>query len=96
MLLIRPLLQTNSERRHVVHTVVFFIFLVASYAETNRLPFDLPEAELEAVCDIDTEQPGNFRPTALASFDALFQLEQFRLEPHKVAAQRLLPERHSA
>jgi Na+/H+ antiporter NhaD/arsenite permease-like protein len=30
MLLIRPLLSTNSERRHVVHTVVFFIFLVSN------------------------------------------------------------------
>ena len=30
MLLIRPLLQTNSERRHVTHTLVFFIFLVAN------------------------------------------------------------------
>jgi Na+/H+ antiporter NhaD/arsenite permease-like protein len=30
MLLIRPLLQTNSERRHVVHTVIFFIFLVSN------------------------------------------------------------------
>jgi Na+/H+ antiporter NhaD/arsenite permease-like protein len=30
MLLIRPLLQTNRERRHVTHTVVFFIFLVGN------------------------------------------------------------------
>lgn len=30
MLLIRPLLQTNRERHHVVHTVVFFIFLVSN------------------------------------------------------------------
>jgi Na+/H+ antiporter NhaD/arsenite permease-like protein len=30
MLLIRPLLHTNSERTHVVHTVVFFIFLVSN------------------------------------------------------------------
>jgi Na+/H+ antiporter NhaD/arsenite permease-like protein len=30
MLLIRPLLETNSQRRHVVHTVVFFIFLVSN------------------------------------------------------------------
>jgi Na+/H+ antiporter NhaD/arsenite permease-like protein len=30
MLLIRPLLHTNSERQHVVHTVVFFIFLVSN------------------------------------------------------------------
>jgi Na+/H+ antiporter NhaD/arsenite permease-like protein len=30
MLLIRPLLQTNRERKHVAHTVIFFIFLVAN------------------------------------------------------------------
>ncbi len=30
MLLIRPLLQTNRDRKHVVHTVVFFIFLVSN------------------------------------------------------------------
>ncbi|HEX2973379.1 MAG TPA: sodium:proton antiporter [Tepidisphaeraceae bacterium] len=30
MVLIRPLLQINSERRHVKHTVVFFIFLVCN------------------------------------------------------------------
>ena len=30
MLLIRPLLETNSERRHVRHTVIFFIFVVCN------------------------------------------------------------------
>jgi Na+/H+ antiporter NhaD/arsenite permease-like protein len=30
MLLIRPLLQTNSERKYVKHTVIFFIFLVCN------------------------------------------------------------------
>src|ERR1700675_5002933 len=30
MLLIRPLLQTNRERRRVKHTVIFFIFLVSN------------------------------------------------------------------
>jgi Na+/H+ antiporter NhaD/arsenite permease-like protein len=30
MLLIRPLLQTNAERHHVRHTVIFFIFLVSN------------------------------------------------------------------
>jgi Na+/H+ antiporter NhaD/arsenite permease-like protein len=30
MLLIRPLLDTNRERSHVVHTVVFFIFIVCN------------------------------------------------------------------
>ena len=30
MLLIRPLLETNKERKHVVHTVIFFIFVVCN------------------------------------------------------------------
>ncbi len=30
MLLIRPLLETNKERKHVAHTVVFFIFIVCN------------------------------------------------------------------
>jgi len=30
MLLIRPLLQTNAERRHVTHTAIFFIFVVCN------------------------------------------------------------------
>ncbi len=30
MLLIRPLLDTNSERKHVQHTVVFFVFVVCN------------------------------------------------------------------
>jgi Na+/H+ antiporter NhaD/arsenite permease-like protein len=30
MLLVRPLLQTNRERTHVAHTVVFFIFVVSN------------------------------------------------------------------
>jgi Na+/H+ antiporter NhaD/arsenite permease-like protein len=34
MLLIRPLLHTNSERKHVTHTVVFFIFLVSNIGGT--------------------------------------------------------------
>ncbi|RJP37905.1 MAG: sodium:proton antiporter [Phycisphaerales bacterium] len=33
MLLIRPLLQTNQERKHVTHTVIFFIFLVSNIGE---------------------------------------------------------------
>jgi len=35
--------------------VSFFIFLVAAFAETNRLPFDLPECETELVAGYNTE-----------------------------------------
>lgn len=39
----------------IIQPIGFLIFLVATYAETNRLPFDLPEGESEIVAGYHVE-----------------------------------------
>ncbi|HVM62317.1 MAG TPA: NADH-quinone oxidoreductase subunit NuoH [Verrucomicrobiae bacterium] len=51
----------------------FFIFLVSAFAETNRLPFDLPEAEQELVGGYNTEYSSmKFAMFFLGEYAAMF------------------------
>src|SRR5947207_11902848 len=47
--------QTSHGWLVIYAPVSFFIFLVSAFAETNRLPFDLPECETELVAGYNTE-----------------------------------------
>ena len=55
--------------------VGFLIFLVAGFAETNRAPFDLPEADAELVAGYGTEYGGmRYGSYAMAEYIEMFAI----------------------
>ena len=50
--------QSNSAWLFLVQPVSALIFLIALFAETNRLPFDMPESETDLVGGFHTEYGG--------------------------------------
>src|SRR5436305_9653751 len=49
------ILQWNLLHGPFPQIISFIVFMIAAFAETNRVPFDLPEAENELVAGFHTE-----------------------------------------
>jgi NADH-quinone oxidoreductase subunit H len=66
--------EAQDEVWYVVPQIVgFLIFMVAGFAETNRAPFDLPEADAELVAGYSTEYGGmRYGAFAMAEYIEMF------------------------
>lgn len=70
--------QMSSVWYILLQPVGFLVFLVAAVAETNRVPFDLPEAESELVSGYLTEYAGlKFAMFAMAEYVNMIVLSGF-------------------
>ena len=66
-------LQTDGIWNCFTQPIGFLVFVVCAFAETNRLPFDLPEAETELVAGYHTEYSSmKFAMFFLAEYTSMF------------------------
>ena len=68
------IVEAQDEIWYIIPQIVgFLIFMIAGFAETNRAPFDLPEADAELVAGYQTEYGGmRFGSFLIAEYIEMF------------------------